>query len=73
MDKMKGRKIDRDKWNWKDIGGDMQHSKRMSRIIENNEYRQGRTKQQLESSYIGATIAMIGLVILTLLSIIFSI
>ena len=70
---MKGRKIDREKWNWKDIEGGSQHSEKMLQVLENNKYRQGRSKQQLESSYIGATVAMVGLVIIALLTIIFTI
>tara|TARA_R100000900_G_C3216917_1_gene139914 strand:- start:25 stop:165 length:141 start_codon:yes stop_codon:yes gene_type:complete len=33
------------------------------KIKENNKYRQGRSEEQIKSSYIGAFIAMIGLVV----------
>ena len=71
MEKMKGRKIDRNKWNWKDISNSPVED--IDKIIlDNNQYRQGRSKEQVESSYLGATIAIGALVFLTLMAIIFS-
>tara|TARA_R100000541_G_scaffold25424_1_gene35022 strand:+ start:13 stop:228 length:216 start_codon:yes stop_codon:yes gene_type:complete len=71
MEKMKGRKIDRNKWNWKDISNNS--FKDIDKIIlDNNQYRQGRSKEQVESSYLGATIAMGALIFLVLMVIIFS-
>tara|TARA_B100000768_G_C11216489_1_gene348464 strand:- start:951 stop:1166 length:216 start_codon:yes stop_codon:yes gene_type:complete len=71
MEKMKGRKIDRNKWNWKDISNNS--FKDIDKIIlDNNQYRQGRSKEQVESSYLGATIAMGALIFLVLMIIIFS-
>jgi len=71
IEKMRGRKIDRNKWNWKDISNNS--VKDINKIIlENNRYRQGRSKEQVESSYLGASIAIGALVFLTLIAIIFS-
>ena len=71
IEKMRGRKIDRNKWNWKDISNNS--VKGINKIIlENNRYRQGRSKEQVESSYLGASIAIGALVFLTLIAIIFS-
>ena len=71
MEKMKGRKIDRNKWNWKDISNSPVED--IDKIIlDNNQYRQGRSKEQVESSYLGATIAIGALVFLILMAIIFS-
>jgi len=71
IEKMRGRKIDRNKWNWKDISNNS--VKDINKIIlENNRYRQGRSKEQVESSYLGASIAIGALVFLTLITIIFS-
>tara|TARA_B100000767_G_C19673583_1_gene496341 strand:- start:713 stop:928 length:216 start_codon:yes stop_codon:yes gene_type:complete len=71
MEKMKGRKIDRNKWNWKDISNSPVED--IDKIIlDNNQYRQGRSKEQVESSYLGATIAMGALIFLVLMIIIFS-
>jgi len=71
MEKMKGRKIDRNKWNWKDISNSPVED--IDKIIlDNNQYRQGRSKEQVESSYLGATIAMGALIFLVLMVIIFS-
>ncbi len=71
MEKMKGRKIDRNKWNWKDISNSPVED--IDKIIlDNNQYRQGRSKEQVESSYLGASIAIGALVFLTLIAIIFS-
>jgi len=68
---MKGRKIDRNKWNWKDISNSPVED--IDKIIlDNNQYRQGRSKEQVESSYLGASIAIGALVFLTLIAIIFS-
>ncbi len=39
---------------------------------ENNKYRQGRSKKQVKSSYIGAFIGIIGLIITMLLGFIIS-
>ena len=36
---------------------------------ENEKFRQGRSKEQVESSYLGASIAFIGLIILLIVSI----
>jgi len=71
MEKMKGRKIDRNKWNWKDISNSPVED--IDKIIlDNNQYRQGRSKEQVESSYLGASIAIGALVFLILMAIIFS-
>jgi len=71
MEKMKGRKIDRNKWNWKDISNSpVEDIDKV--ILDNNRYRQGRSKKQVESSYLGATIAIGALVFLILMAIIFS-
>ena len=71
IEKMRGRKIERNKWNWKDISNNS--VKDINKIIlENNRYRQGRSKEQVESSYLGASIAIGALVFLTLIAIIFS-
>ncbi len=71
MEKMKGRKIDRNKWNWKDISNSpVEDIDKV--ILDNNRYRQGRSKEQVESSYLGATIAIGALVFLILMAIIFS-
>jgi len=71
MEKMKGRKIDRNKWNWKDISNSpVEDIDKV--ILDNNRYRQGRSKEQVESSYLGASIAIGALVFLILMAIIFS-
>jgi len=71
MEKMKGRKIDRNKWNWKDISNSPVED--IDKIIlDNNQYRQGRSKEQVESSYLGASIAISALIFLVLMAIIFS-
>jgi|TARA_S200002703_G_scaffold150940_1_gene149794 hypothetical protein len=71
MEKMKGRKIDRNKWNWKDISNNSVEDINKV-ILENNRYRQGRSKEQVESSYLGASIAISALIFLVLMAIIFS-
>jgi len=38
---------------------------------ENNKYRQGRSKEQMKASYIGAFISMIGLAIMAIYLLIF--
>ena len=71
IEKMRGRKIDRNKWNWKDISNNS--VKDINKIIlENNRYRQGRSKEQVESSYLEASIAISALIFLVLMAIIFS-
>jgi len=71
MEKMKGRKIDRNKWNWKDISNSpIEDFDKI--LLDNNQYRQGRSKEQVKSSYLGATIAMGALIFLVLMVIIFS-
>lgn len=71
MEKMKGRKIDRNKWNWKDISNNSVEDINKV-ILENNRYRQGRSKEQVESSYLGASIAISALIFLVLMAVIFS-
>ncbi len=71
MEKMKGRKIDRNKWNWKDISNSpVENIDKI--ILDNNQYRQGRSKEQVESSYLGALISISALIFLVLMAIIFS-
>ena len=71
MEKMKGRKIDRNKWNWKDISNSpVEDIDKV--ILDNNRYRQGRSKEQVESSYLGASIAISALIFLVLIAVIFS-
>ncbi len=45
---------------------------KMNTQEENNKYRQGRSKKQVKSSYIGAFIGIIGLIITMLLGFIIS-
>jgi len=44
----------------------------MNQQEEDRQFRQGRSKEQVKSSYIGASIAMVGLIILSILAVIFS-
>jgi hypothetical protein len=41
-------------------------------IKENNKYNQGRSKQQVKSSYIGCLVGVIGLIIIVLIGLIIS-
>jgi len=45
----------------------------LKRMKENNKYRQGRSREQLRASYIGAFIGIVGMAILSLLYFIFKI
>ena len=58
--------------NWEAINQESLSSKTHKIILDNNQYRQGRSKEQVESSYLGASIAIGALVFLTLIAIIFS-
>ena len=44
----------------------------LKKIKENNMYRQGRSKEQLRASYIGACIAIIGLAVTLIIAVITS-
>tara|TARA_R110001606_G_C15312615_1_gene643739 strand:+ start:848 stop:985 length:138 start_codon:yes stop_codon:yes gene_type:complete len=44
----------------------------MNQQEEDRQFRQGRSKEQVKSSYIGASIAMVGLIILSILAVIFA-
>lgn len=44
----------------------------LKKIKENNMYRQGRSKEQLRASYIGAFIAIIGLAVTLIIAVITS-
>ena len=44
----------------------------LKRMKEDEEYRQGRSREQLRASYIGAFIGIVGLAILSLLYLIFN-
>tara|TARA_R100000544_G_scaffold36806_2_gene25873 strand:- start:7 stop:174 length:168 start_codon:yes stop_codon:yes gene_type:complete len=43
----------------------------LKRMKENNKYRQGRSKEQMKASYIGAFISFIGLVVIATCLLIF--
>ena len=45
---------------------------KLNNIMENEKYRQGRSKEQEEASYLGASASIIGLIITGFLAIIFS-
>ena len=47
------------------------NGKEYLRMKENNKYRQGRSKEQMKSSYIGAFISIIGLVVIAICLLIF--
>ena len=44
---------------------------RFIKIKENNKYRQGRSKEQMKASYIGAFVSIIGLVVIAICLLIF--
>jgi|TARA_R110000765_G_scaffold264232_3_gene363844 hypothetical protein len=50
----------------------MKSKDKLTTKMENERFRQGRSKEQVESSYFGATIAIAGSIILLILVIIFS-
>lgn len=43
----------------------------LKRMKENNKYRQGRSKEQMKASYIGAFISIIGLAVIAICLLIF--
>jgi hypothetical protein len=47
------------------------NGKEYLRMKENNKYRQGRSKEQIKASYIGAFISIVGLVVIAICLLVF--
>ncbi len=49
--------------NWNKMKHFTNNAIEILKVMENNKYRQGRSEEQVKGSYIGAFIAMIGIVV----------
>tara|TARA_X000001382_G_scaffold72780_1_gene50772 strand:- start:289 stop:453 length:165 start_codon:yes stop_codon:yes gene_type:complete len=44
------------------------NAKEILKVMENNKYRQGRSEEQIRSSYIGAFISILGLIVIGIIA-----
>jgi hypothetical protein len=44
------------------------NGKEILKVMENNKYRQGRSEEQIRSSYIGAFISILGLIVIGIIA-----
>ena len=58
--------------NWNKMKHFTNNAKEILKVMENNKYRQGRSEEQIKSSYIGAFISIIGLIVIGIIAFIIS-
>ena len=54
--------------NWNKMKHFTNNGKEILKVMENNKYRQGRSEEQIRSSYIGAFISILGLIVIGIIA-----